>query len=176
MPSRSSAGALNWGHCKLKSTFNGSQVQHLSCLCKLCHFGRTASNDLLRNASAKGMEKDSDVAFYRIQPTVVLARNTHRNFTKRANFRSKIPRKIREERIFSQQIASTTTIGIAKIREFRLITHHYLCRILWKIGWSQTKIGIIWHQLFSSVCVWSLGALCLWSALIYIICNLVNQV
>lgn len=77
---------------------------------------------MLRNASAKGMEKGSDVAFDRIKSTVVLATNTHRNFTTRANFRSKIPRKIREERIFAQQIASTTTMGIAKIREFRLIT------------------------------------------------------
>ena len=56
--SRSSAGALNWGHCKLKSTMKENQVKHFSCLCKLCRFGRTARNDLLRKTSAKGMEKD----------------------------------------------------------------------------------------------------------------------
>ena len=47
-----------------------------------------------------------DVAFYPVYSSVVLAGNTHRNYTKTTNFRSKIRRKIREERIFARNIGT----------------------------------------------------------------------
>ena len=77
------------------------------------------------------MENDSDVAFYQIHSSVVLARNMHRNFTKRATLPSKIiQRTIQEERILAQKVASTTTTGVEKIcqrQRTKFTRSHFTC-------------------------------------------------
>ena len=93
MSSPSSAGALNWGHCKLNSTIDANQVKHLSCRVNFVTLEGLLDN-WLQKSSAKGMENDSDVALYRIHSSVVLARNMQGNLTEMETFRSKLRRKI----------------------------------------------------------------------------------